>query len=117
MKLFLRVFLALILVLLLVTSLAYFDIIHIPVVKRLLAEWNLPWTDNSLQEELEEYMVEVPDSEEYFQDHSQILTVIDATKSENVLTEAQVVAMLSDRGFHSVITTDYGMDGNYIGST
>lgn len=117
MKIFLRVLLSLVLVLALVTSLAYFDIIHIPVIKGPLKELNLPWTDNSFQEDLEEYMVEVPNAEVYFQSYSQVLTVTDAKKSENVFTESEVAALLADRGFDSLITTDYEIDGSYIGTT
>lgn len=117
MKIFLRIFLSLVLVLVLVTSLAYFDVIHIPVIKGLLEELNLPWADNSFQEDLEEYMVEVPNAEVYFQGHSQVLTVTDAKKSENVFTESEVAALLADRGFNSIITTDYKIDGSYIGAS
>lgn len=115
MKNFLRVFLSLVLVLALVTSLAYFDVIHIPVIRGMLEELNLPWTYNNFQENLEEYMVEVPDAKVYFQGHSQVLTATNAKKSENVFTESEVAALLANRGFNSVITTDYGIDGSYIG--
>lgn len=50
MKIFLRILLSLILVLALVTALAYFDVVHIPAIKSLVEKWNLPWTAGHFRE-------------------------------------------------------------------
>lgn len=101
-------------------SLVYFDMIDVPIVGELLNKLGLKERnrDGSNQDEesinLDNYRVEAPDAEEFFQQNSQILTEIDVNDSKNVLTEAQLINTLEERGFKDYpVTTEYTMDGVY----
>lgn len=61
-----------------------------------------------------QYHVTPPDADEYFNNNSEVIMVIDANMSDDVLTEAQTVETLTERGFTEFsITSDYTMDGTY----
>lgn len=66
--------------------------------------------------------LEKPDNptkaDEYYWSNSDVLEVIDATKSPDTLTDKDTVALLKNRGFedYSVIS-EYSMNGDYIDET
>lgn len=50
----------------------------------------------------------------YFEGNGKVISVTNAKKSKNVLTEKEAVKLLSDRGFTEYsVTTEYSMDGEY----
>lgn len=54
------------------------------------------------------------EEEGYYWDNSEVIDVIDVQKSEDVLTEAEVITLLKERGFANYpITYEYSMDGEY----
>ncbi|MBE6731570.1 MAG: hypothetical protein E7564_07775 [Ruminococcaceae bacterium] len=62
----------------------------------------------------EEYTVEAPDADSYYEQNSKIVTVIDAQDSDEVLTEAETYTTLTDRGFTQFpVTSSYSMGGEY----
>lgn len=62
----------------------------------------------------EEYTVEAPDADSYYEQNSKIVTVIDAQDSDEVLTEAETCTTLTDRGFTQFpVTSSYSMGGEY----
>ena len=63
---------------------------------------------------------EIPgvDAEIYFEERAEVVSVIDAAKSESVLTEKQVTSELKDRGFMAFpISSCYAMDGSFHSDT
>lgn len=105
-------------------ALVYFDVIDIPVIEDVLNVVGLKTTDLSdsdLESEfinLDDYKVDSPDAEDYFQQNSQIVNAIDVSDSEGVLTEAESSSTFGERGFKDYpITTEYSMDGNYNDAT
>lgn len=99
-----------------VGALEYLDIIDIPIVSELLDIVGLKSMDYNSSEDInyENYKVESPDADEYFQQNSQVTEEINANDSNEVLTEAEMVETLVERGFKDVpITTEYTMDGIY----
>lgn len=58
---------------------------------------------------------ENPSEEEgYYWDNSEVIDVIDVQKSEDVLTEAEVITLLKERGFANYpITYEYSINGEY----
>lgn len=63
---------------------------------------------------VEQFQTETVNADEYFQNNATIVDVIDASISEDVLTESQVFSILRDRGFTEYpITCNYSMDGTY----
>lgn len=97
-------------------TLEYFDIIDIPIVAELLDIVGLkPMSyDSSEDINYENYKIEPPDADEYFQQNSQVIEEINANDSNKVLTEAETVETLAERGFKDVpITTEYTLDGIY----
>ena len=63
---------------------------------------------------LENYWNESPDAEGYFEQNSQIIEKISVKDSKDILTEAEVIGVLDERGFKDYpITTVYSMDGKY----
>ena len=62
----------------------------------------------------EEYTVPAPDAEAYYQENSQIITVVDAQTSAAVLTEAEAYTTLTGLGFTQFpITSSYSMNSAY----
>lgn len=62
----------------------------------------------------ERYHVDAPDADEYFENNSTVVSVVDAATSADVLTEKQVSRSLTGLGFTDYpITSDYTMDGTY----
>lgn len=62
----------------------------------------------------EEYVVEYPDVEEYYEENTDIVSVININDSLDTLSEEDVIDVLDDRGFNEfTISTDYSMDGMY----
>lgn len=62
----------------------------------------------------ERYHVDAPDADEYFENNSTVVSVVDAATSVDVLTEKQVSSSLTGLGFTDYpITSDYTMDGTY----
>lgn len=62
----------------------------------------------------EEYTVEAPDADSYYEQNSEVIDVVDAQNSGDVLTEAETYTTLTDRGFTQFsITSSYSMDGGY----
>lgn len=57
-------------------------------------------------------------ADEYYWNSSEVIDVIDARESDDVLTESEVKSTLYDRGFVDYpITYAYTIDGEYIGDT
>ena len=57
-------------------------------------------------------------AEDYYKRTSEIFEEIDVKTSPDVMTEAEVIAFLEDRGFEDVLVTyDYTIDGEYCGET
>ena len=71
-------------------------------------------TDAGEEISLENYRNESPDAEAYFEQNSQIIEKMNVNDSKDVLTEAEVIGLLEERGFKDYpITTEYSMDGKY----
>lgn len=59
--------------------------------------------------------VEYINADEYFNQHAEVVSVIDAKNSKDVTTEKETYQILSDRGFGDyLITTTYDMEGKYL---
>ncbi len=60
------------------------------------------------------YQVEYIDAEEYYEENSEIVSIIDAAASEDVLSEQEVLIDFGSRGFDGCsITYNYSIDGEY----
>lgn len=97
-------------------ALVYCDIIDIPIVRELLNMVGLKSMDYDGSDDInyENYKIEPLDAEEYFQQTSQVMEEINVNDSDEILTEAEVVESLAERGFKDfVVTTEYTMDGIY----
>ena len=59
------------------------------------------------------------ETDDYYWDNSEkVISVIKATESDSVLTEQEVIKLLSDRGFDTeMVITNYKMDGTYLEET
>lgn len=58
------------------------------------------------------------EADEYYWDNSEVIDVIDAQESKDVMTETEVITTLRQRGFVDYpITYDYSIDGEYIDDT
>lgn len=69
---------------------------------------------NNTEDIPDEYEVDWPDAESYYENNSKVLSEVEANDSDNVLTEAEVYSMLASRGFEYFhITSNYTMDGEY----
>ena len=63
----------------------------------------------------ESITIETIDAEAYFKENGNIIAVIDANSSEDVMMEKEVFKELTERGFGELtITTDYLMSGELI---
>lgn len=101
--------------------LVYFDLVNIPFVNDFLI-----WTGikSHASEDMfnsngvpKAYEVTPPDADSYFENNGQVISVIDINDSDAVQTEAEIYALLADRGFGDYpITTEYAMDGVYYGA-
>lgn len=99
-----------------VGALEYFDIIDIPVVGKFLNKVGLkPMNYDGFEDiNFENYKIEPSDADEYFKQNSQVMQEISANDSDEVLTEAETIEDLAERGFKDLpITTEYTMDGVY----
>lgn len=97
-----------------VGTLVYFDILDIPIIENILIATGLKKTALEDSVSLENYKVEASDSEDFFQQNSQIISEIDVNDSKDVPTEAEVTSVFENRGFTDFpITTEYDMDGVY----
>lgn len=68
----------------------------------------------SLNEETEVPAIEKLDVEAYYEENSEIVSMVSSEKSEDVLTEREVTSVLEDKGFSEYeIVSDYSMDGTY----
>lgn len=58
------------------------------------------------------------EADEYYWDNAEVVDVIDAQESKNVMTETEVITTLKERGFVDYpITYDYSIDGEYMDDT
>ena len=74
--------------------------------------------DNNDENQQSSESEEALSAEEFYGTNSSIVSVVDATTSEDVPTEAEVVKMLEDRGFTNFeVTYDCTIDGEYVGDT
>lgn len=92
--------------------LAYNHLIDIPLLNTLMNQ-----SDNEDEKggNEEQYKVTAPDSEEYYENNSKVLSKTSAKESEKVTTEKETIGLLQKRGFKDFpITTNYDMEGNYI---
>lgn len=117
---FLRIFLSAFFLVVLVggifCTLVYFDILDVPIVEELLESVGLKIVEYGDSEEInyDNYKIEPPNADEYFQQNSQIAEEINANDSDEVLTEEEAIRTLAERGFKDFpITTEYTMDGTY----
>ncbi len=107
-----------------ISLLVYFDIINIPIAEDLFSKIGLGELQNSNEHQEEdfvipdEYKVDSTDADEYFEENSRILSEIDINDSKNVLTEAETIKTLAERGFEEYpVITEYVMDGSYNEAT
>lgn len=123
-KRILKFLLALLLTILLlcgsIGALSYFDVIHIPGMDKLFSNMGIQKRDRDFEDvdesaiNYENYKVEPPDAEEYFQENAEIVETVDTKNSSRVLTESGVTTMLKDRGLSgNPITANYSMEGEY----
>lgn len=65
-----------------------------------------------------DYGIPHVDAETYFEEQAEVVTVIDAAKSESVHTEKQAAAELKDRGFSTYpIYSNYSINGIFYPNT
>jgi len=63
-----------------------------------------------------DYVIEYPDVEKYYQEHSEILSTSLVQKSSKVLSEKEALQILESRGFTDCpVTTEFSYEGDYIG--
>lgn len=59
--------------------------------------------------------VEYPDVDKFFENNSEVKSIVDISKSKDIMTEKEAVSELEKRGFNNTaITTEYDMAGNYF---
>lgn len=119
-KLLARLLLIAFLVLGAIIFLVYLDIVQFPAIETILYETGIKHNKGEtgdFDEEsinLEGYKVAPPDAEKLFQDNSKIIETVNAEDSTRSLTEADLIKILSERGFNEYpVTTEYNMQGNY----
>ena len=62
----------------------------------------------------DEYVIEYPDVEEYFEENAKVIKVVPVTDSTDVYSEGDVTELLEKRGFTEYeITSAYSIDGVY----
>lgn len=62
----------------------------------------------------DEYIIEYPDVEEYFEENAKIVKVVPVNDSKDVYSEVDVTELLEKRGFTEYeITSSYTIDGKY----
>ena len=62
----------------------------------------------------ESFHVEIVDADEYYEQNSAVISVVDADASEEVQTEKEVIEDLENRGFSETsVFTNYDMDGTF----
>lgn len=65
----------------------------------------------------EELIIDPIDAEKYYKENSNIVSITNATDSEDVTSEKDTVILLNDRGFKEYpVTTNYSIDGEYYES-
>lgn len=58
------------------------------------------------------------EAEEYYWDNSEVLKIVDAKESKDVLNETEVISVLKERGFVDYpVTYDYSIEGKYHDET
>lgn len=68
------------------------------------------WSDNSVDE--------VPSDKEEYLNNAELLEIISATESDEVMTETEAKSLLTDKGFgENPISYDYSIDGNRVDDT
>jgi len=113
-----------------VMLLDYLGVVEIPVIDNLLisiglkvegkANHDMPkkYDAEGVYIEDNQYEVIPPDADSYFEDNSNIISVVDAIDSADVFSEAEVYDFLVERGFDEYpITTEYTMEGEYFVAT
>lgn len=99
-----------------------FALIAIAVICGLLQKSHLNKKDrddlSSILENSADFDIPRIDAETYFEERAEVVSVIDAAKSESVLSEKQVTTVLEDRGFTAFpISSCYAMDGSFYSDT
>lgn len=112
-SLFLRVFLIVLAVVLVISgivfSLAYFDIVDIPVISDIVNNEEKDDDDDATLEDLEDI-----DLAEEVLDNSEVLETTDVASSSQTTNEKDTVELFSERGFDaSQVTSSYTIDGTY----
>lgn len=65
----------------------------------------------------EELIIDPIDAEKYYKEHSNLVSITNATDSEDVTSEKDTVILLNDRGFKEYpVTTNYSIEGEYYES-
>lgn len=96
-------------------GLSYCGIIHVPFADAIIRSIGLN-TDSGGS--VDEYRVDAPDAQSYYEDNSNIIAEINVYDSNEVLTEEETYTELVGRGFDSYqITTEYTMEGKYSEAT
>lgn len=99
-------------------ALVYYDFVDIPIIDDLLILTGLKEAAAVIPDASNSYEVTSVDAESYFEDNSNILTVINVNDSDSVPTEAEVCDNLCNRGFVEYpIITEYSMEGEYYTAT
>lgn len=110
-KLLIKIVLIALLGCVIVGGLFYFDIIDIPLVDIFIASFGV---NVDKEGSVDEYKVDAPDAESYYEKNSNIIAEINVSDSNAVLTENEAYVELTGRGFGNYpITTEYTMDGQY----
>lgn len=84
----------------------YFDIFKVPVVDDILKRTGL--------KDLEYEDIEYPDAEDYYEENSEVINVIPVSESDDIQTENEIAAEMSERGFSiEAAYSEYSMEGEF----
>ena len=84
----------------------------------LLQKNNITEGTNSFVSSNEEEYVDYPDIDKYFEENSEVISIVPVEKSKNITTEEQTFNDLTARGFSDAsITANYTMNGKYYEET
>lgn len=93
--------------------LSYYDVVKVPYMDDAFS-----WLGIENGNGGEQYTVEAPDAESFYEEKSTIISEIDANESDAVLTEKEAYNELTVRDFIEYpIETEYSMNGDYNSST
>lgn len=86
-------------------------------------ETDIPTSDTGIEtlakdETSEQYEVEAPDADEYYENNSEIVSQVYAKDSKNVQSEIEIYSEIAERGMENILfSAEYTMDGEYYDET